>query len=89
LKGEPKDFWDWELTKASLADEISVDSTITVWLRICGSNSEESTDCTKDVCDMSRSWFTIKEGETNFLSNQVKPKPNEKRKKRVFMRTKY
>ena len=89
LKGEPKDFWDWELTKASLADEISVDSTITVWLRICGSNSEESADCTKDVCDMSRSWFTIKEGETNFLSNQVKPKPNEKRKKRVFMRTKY
>jgi len=87
LIGKPKDFWDWTVKTDNFEIDAQLDS---VWLRICGSNnSEGASDCTKDICDVSRSWFTIKEKETSFLSNQVKPTPDEKRKKRVFMRTKF
>ena len=77
--GTPKDFWDWTVD-LTFPDGAAADS---VWLRICGSNSEDSegtTDCTKDVCDMSRSWFTVKkEAVANSLSNLNRGRPNKKR----------
>jgi len=72
--GTPKDIWEWTVPEPDGAEADSV------WLRICGSNSDGASDCTKDICDMSRSWFTIKkEGVANSLSDLNRGRPKKKR----------
>ena len=72
--GTPKDIWEWTVPEPDGAEADSV------WLRICGSNSDGASDCTKDICDMSRSWFTIKkEGIANSLSDLNRGRPKKKR----------
>ena len=63
------------------SEHFEIDAQLdSVWLRICGSNSDGASDCTKDICDMSRSWFTIKkEGIANSLSDLNRGRPKKKR----------